>query len=459
MKKIILILIPLIALGAYLLLKGPKKCDGCAASKDKFFFLISPPGKNLGVEKALAALKQEYKHFRVILWEEEVNENLRGFIEKYPRRFEIYKSSDKWLLRIYRLLHAIPSSDIVVMMSPELNDSLYLSRLNDQYQNKKILSTATSFYVGLFREIKLESILAYKDANDWAALLPKQIKSKPKQKRADVVVFSFDRPLQLYSFLESLEKFVKNIGETLVVYRTSHADFEKEYAVVKKRFPAVKFFPQGAKPKKDFKPLVLKASFKSPSPYILFAVDDIIVRSPVDVEECIDHLEETGALGFYLRLGTNTDYCNGPQLQGKPEFQGIPPSLQLTDQVFAWQFKDGRDDWRYPHTVDMTLFRKADIQKTFQDLPFNHPNNLEGLWSQKAQLNQVGLYYKTSKIVNLPLNLVNAPENRHIGSYTAVQLLDKFKAGLKFNIEPLETFNNRSAHTDFDITFVKRVDE
>jgi hypothetical protein len=459
MKKFFILLVPLIALGAYFFLKEPKRCDSCNASKDKFFFLISPPGKNLGIEKALAAHKQEYKHFRVVFWEEEVNESLKRFIEKYPNRFEIYKSPEKGLLRIYRLLHAIPQSDIVVMMSSEMSDPHYLSRLNDQYQNKKILSNTTSFYVGLFREIKLENILTHKDSKDWIALLPKQIKARPKQKKADVVVFSFDRPLQLYSFLESLEKFVTNIGETLVVYRTSHADFENGYTVVKKRFPAVKFLPQGAKPKKDFKPLVLKASFKSPSPYILFAVDDIIIRSPINVEECVDYLEDTGALGFYLRLGTNTDYCNGPQLQGKPAFQGIPLSLQLNDQVFAWQFQDGRDDWRYPHTVDMTLFRKEDIRKTFEDLPFNHPNNLEGLWSQKAQLNQVGLYYKTSKIVNLPLNLVNAPENRHVGSYTAVQLLDKFKAGLKFNIQPLETFNNRSAHTDFDVTFIKRVDE
>jgi hypothetical protein len=454
MKKFLIFVIPVfLGLFSWWYFRTDTGCAGCAANKDKFFIILSPPGEKMGVEKVAAALKQDYSHFRVIFWSEEVDADLKPYIEKYPYKFEMYNSREKGLMPLYRLVHSIPATDVVVMLSPALNDPQALKKLNQTYKNKKTVKTPESFYAGLFQRIKLEHFMGAAQLAQVMASMPDQLKELPKVKKADLVVFSYDRPLQLYAYLESLEKFVKNVGEVSVILRSSHPDYQKGYEVVKKRFPKVKFLMQGKNSKKDFKDFVLKAAFKTSNSYVMYGVDDIIIRSPIDIEECIGYLEETGAFGFYLCLGKNTDFCNGPRLQG------IPPSLPINDSVFAWQFKDGKDDWRYPHTHDMALFRKEEIRKDAETLNYNNPTTFECSWAQKANLNQVGLYYETSKIVNLPLNIVNTPENRYLGNFTAAQLHQKFKAGLKLDIQPLEKFRNCSAHTDFDITFVKRVDE
>ena len=110
------------------------------------------------------------------------------------------------------------------------------------------------------------------------------------------------------------------------------------------------FYNREKSPLKILKPFFEKAAFKSPSPYIIFAVDDMIVKNPVDLEECAELLEKTGAYGYYLRLGSHVDYS----YMGRAP-QKIPPSWEIKKGIFAWQFKQGEHDWKYPCSVDMSL--------------------------------------------------------------------------------------------------------
>lgn len=66
-------------------------------------------------------------------------------------------------------------------------------------------------------------------------------------------------------------------------------------------FPTAHFVMQSIKdPKHDFKPKLNDLVFGSPSEYILFAVDDIIVKDFVDLGYCMEQMEKTGAYGFIL---------------------------------------------------------------------------------------------------------------------------------------------------------------
>src|SRR5262249_36327461 len=132
-------------------------------------------------------------------------------------------------------------------------------------------------------------------------------------------------------------------------------------------------------PEQDFKPLVLQATFKSSSPYVMFAVDDMIVRDAIDVREGIREMEKTGALGVYYRLGRHVDFS---YMKNQP--QSIPPSVHLEKNLWAWQFSGGEGDWKYPHTVDMTLYRKDDIRPLLKSLKYTHPNSMESCWALKA---------------------------------------------------------------------------
>ena len=278
-----------------------------------------------------------------------------------------------------------------------------------------------------------------------------------KDSTADLIMFSFDRPLQLYALLESAEQHLKGISEKHVIYRASDEQFDQGYDLVKLQFTNVSFHKQGVNPREDFKPITLKATFESPSEYVVFAVDDIVVKDGVDVAECIEALKKNDAHGFYLRLGKNLNYCYSMQ-HNQPV-----PLMQESEEVCMWQFRNGSMDWRYPHTVDMTVYKKSDIEGVLRSVNYHAPNKLEDIWNQRpfahhVLLNKKGLCFSSSKIVNLPLNKVqhDYPMNPAMTEFSPKDLLDQFLQNKKMDIEPLRCVANRSAHMEYSPTFITR---
>lgn len=273
-------------------------------------------------------------------------------------------------------------------------------------------------------------------------------------KSADLVIFSYDRPLQLYSLLESIQKYVTGIATTTVIYRTSSDAYAHAYDQVFTQFSHAKPYKQGSFVEQDFKPLTLKATYNSPSAYVLFAVDDIIVKDYINIEECVNALESTQAYGFYLRLGLHLDYCYS--IDRKQQLPSIKP---VSDTIFAWQLMDGAYDWGYPHTVDMTLYRKKDIKLDLYSMNYSSPNTFESIWSTRTSTlkEKIGLCYQTTKIVNIPLNRVQSDiNNRNMNAYSAADLLTAFNNNYKINIEPLFAVNNVSAHMPYNPELIKR---
>jgi len=275
-------------------------------------------------------------------------------------------------------------------------------------------------------------------------------------KKADLVAFSYNRPIQLYALLESLDCYTTGLHEVHVIYRSTTSQYENAYQEVMRDFPFVIFHKQGPNPRQDFKPLTLKATFDSPSEYIIFAVDDIIVKDFIDIEKSIDILKESNAYGFYFRLGYSLNFCypvNRPQ--------AIPHLTKIHPDVYTWHLKTGQYDWGYPHTVDMTLYRKKDIEHDLRTINYYAPNTLEGYWAGRTQKikkeNRIGLCHKETKIVNLPLNRVqNEARNRHMNSQTPKELLAIFNQGLKIDITPLFKIQNKSAHMAYTPSFIDR---
>jgi len=276
-------------------------------------------------------------------------------------------------------------------------------------------------------------------------------KSKPV---ADLVAFSFDRPMQLYALLESIDFYVTGLGEVTVIYRASNDEFEEAYQEVVETFPGVIFLKQGARPHEDFKPLTLWAAFDSPHDYILFAVDDIIIKDFIDVQKSIEQLEKYGAYGVYFRLGLHLE-----KNYTRNRLMFVPRYKKLEGDLCSWSFCDGKCDWGYPNTVDMTLYRKKDVESFFRGLNYKAPNTLEGSWSCTVGwvMKKIGLFYVLSKIVNLPINKVQTENsNRTMNAYTSLELLKIFNDGFKIDIAPLYRMKNKSPHEEYVPTFVKR---
>ena len=268
---------------------------------------------------------------------------------------------------------------------------------------------------------------------------------------ADIIIFSYDRPLQLYALLESIEKYVTNVSTIQTIYRASNTDFEVAYTKVFDRFDQVKHYLQSHNPYQDFKKLTIEALQRGTSRYILFAVDDNIVKDHVDLAKCTRFLESTGAYGFYLRLGRNLSYCYPYEKE-----QPLPPLVHINDEICKWHFNQGSMDWEYQHTVDMAIYRKDDVLKDFRHISFTYPNTLECAWNGVAGhiMNRFGICYVTSKIINIPANRVQKDFHSKSMGISPEELLQIFNENKKIDIEPLHSISNPSAHMAYNFSYI-----
>ncbi len=270
---------------------------------------------------------------------------------------------------------------------------------------------------------------------------------------ADLLIFSYDRPMQLWAHLESLQKYVTGFNKIFVLYRTSSETFEKCYEEVQETFPNIHFIKQGAN---DFQKLTLDILFKrSLSPYIAFSVDDIIIKDSIDISACLNALEQTGSYLFSLRLGKNINYCYMGGFSAEAPF-----CLQLQENTLLWQPDAARGDWMAADSIDMNLYRKKDLEKVWKRISFQNPNELEWNWSQYpyptiSKRERIGICYTSSKVVNIPLNIVHPSQNPHMNLYSKETLLNKFRQGYRIDISPLHELKNSSVHVEYAPFFRK----
>ncbi|HEV2601440.1 MAG TPA: hypothetical protein VGT41_04015 [Candidatus Babeliales bacterium] len=275
--------------------------------------------------------------------------------------------------------------------------------------------------------------------------------------KADLIVFSYDRPLQLYALLESIEQYVTGVDQIVVILRSSGAQYKSAYSVLYEEFPAVKFVVQDHKnAEKEFKSLLLTAFCNTQSSHVIFAVDDIIVTDRIDISDCIEALEQSQAYAFYLRMGKNITYN-----YNKNRLLKVPLFSEVGAGIYRWKLVVSRcDAWNYPNTVDFALYRKRTILRDLQKMSYENPNKFESYWYQNASsLKQVyGLCYEHSKIVNIPLNQVQTvfANNKHMENFSTGMLLDLFNQGLKIDIAALFQYKNTSVHMDYEPTFIQR---
>lgn len=273
----------------------------------------------------------------------------------------------------------------------------------------------------------------------------------------DLIVFSRNRAMQLYGFLESAATKITGWDHVYVLYRADSERHSLAYGHVWAAFPALNINPirQGKCSPDDFKPLLIGILEKSSSDYVIFAVDDILVKEPVDLHVCVQYLEKTSqAHGFFLRFGR---HIMQSYTQNRPLI--MPELTEIFPGVLTWQFggKLGPFGWGYSNTVDMTIYRKNYIVETFKKLQFNSPNTLEGTWASLGYNRPLGLCFETAKILNVPANRVQTDcENRTENSYSAEALLTLFERGFKIDINCVYSARHDSPHVPLNYAFVKR---
>lgn len=463
-----------------------------------FVVLIYAHNQAVWCERALRSVfEQDYDHYRVIVIDDGSIDNTG---EKAKQFILDNKQDEKVILirnelrvgevaSLYRAIDSCLDREIVIPLNAKdwLSSPIVLNRLNLAYQNPDVwlglgqaieypsyrvrLDAQISFYAALFKELRLSDLFVrgrfpstseafiaplldlsggrYRLLREPIAFLnvapPIRQEAPPTEiakyaplasfpaprgpKQADLLIFSSDSPLQLYACLESIQRYITGFEDLTVLYRASNDSFVDAYEKIKDAFPIARFTLQSAD---DFKSGLKKIVFHSPSEYILFGSDDLIVKDFVDLKLCMDQMEKTGAYGFYLRFGRH--------IHSLP----LPPSQPLSNGIYAWEIEMGEADWGSAPSLEMTLFKKQEIQKILSQSKYKNQNDLKTSWSKEVPEKAVGLYFERSKLVNIS-NDLNTEE-----------LLAKFNQGLKIDIEPLYKVENGSPCLDYIPEFILR---
>lgn len=455
-------------------------------------------------EKQLCTLaEQDYEQYRLFY----VGRS-REVVETFGKThgIEVKMFEEEKGLALYQALHQCKSQEVVVLLGEGelLSHHGVLSDLNEYFANTDLwLATSQTihlpdyvlekrepsihaFYAGIAQRIPLQEFiegeserefLAHLEAlSDWHKFfIPKPLVLSPKEhplneetsslgplkenpwhdplsdkEQVDLVLFSFNRPMQLYASLESIQNHVTGLHRLFVIYKSGNDHYEQGYQKVKEAFPEAIFLKQSMDHTSDdfshlVKKIVLDPDYAA-SRFLVFGMDDNLIKDGIDLEQGAAALKKTGAYGLYYRLGNN--------LKNHPDERRI----SLGDGMFAWQFLFMEGEWCKPHRLAMTLFPKENIQASMACMEFQSPNILEELWEDHSDLSAIGLYYDRSKVVEMPMNIALESEwlEEKAGPLSKKELLTLFEQGLKMDLSSIEGVENHEIEISADPRFIIR---
>lgn len=290
-------------------------------------------------------------------------------------------------------------------------------------------------YEGLVREAPTMKLVNHKLEHDLT-------------KHFTAVVFSKNRPLQLYALLESLFLNSSLPQECVnVLYKADH-EYIWPMEQLKQAFPKVVFHPEY-----DFKGQT-KGLVAAANENVMFFTDDDVFKDKTDFNFLVGFLSaNTNIMCFSLRLGKHLSYCYSTQ-----QSQNVPQGT-TKEPVFVWGWKGTDWDWNYPLSVDGHIFRKHEILAILDAAgDWKSPNTFEGNMSHLH--GQLGPPYMacftTSKVFNIPHNRVqNEVQNVH-GGGSENDLLSTWNTNKKIDIKTFQGLKNKSAHELVPLSFVER---
>lgn len=269
--------------------------------------------------------------------------------------------------------------------------------------------------------------------------------------RAEGVIFSKDRPLQLAALLASYAELVKDPPRLHVLFVASDERYRAAYEEVFRETAA----PLGEViAERRFRDDLLPLLDRIAAPRIFFLVDDILFVRPVDLAPLL--ALDPARFVPSLRLAPHLTRCyTMDAAQPIPAFlEGAVPG----EDLLAWRWRDGALDWSYPLSVDGHLFSTAEIRVLANAVAFKAPNSFEGaLQDHRAQyLDRLGVCFREARIVNVPVNKVQGEFPNRAGEIDTASLLEVWRSGRRLDHRRLFGVRNESAHQELELAFVPR---
>lgn len=241
-----------------------------------------------------------------------------------------------------------------------------------------------------------------------------------------IIIFSFNRALQLDALLSSIQKYWINISHHVtILYNTTDNSYQKGYNILKQKYPTYSFtketignykypiknyisffnlkklirYKKCRVQKSNFRELLNQIIAQSNDDYIMFLTDDSIFINKVNIDNklllWISSSPQNNS--FSLRLGR---HINTPS---KP--------LKIDEDIINWKYSDYKSfkNWGYPFSVDGHIYSKIIIKQLLNKIIFNNPSTLEAHvydYVQKHGLLNIGKTSVSPFLLSYPLNMV-----------------------------------------------------
>lgn len=214
---------------------------------------------------------------------------------------------------------------------------------------------------------------------------------RTKKNNADFYLFAQDKPSHTAQTLNAVMRTITGITHYYVFYYAIKFQHVEDYKNLTKQFPAVHFIeidPTNFKHKLEAELLV------SSSDYVLCAKDNVIITEKINIAHIIEVMRMTHAHNFSLSLGLDIHESFILDRSLKQ-----PPCVQIKKGIYAWQFKNGEQEWRNPYSLNMTLYRKQEFETACVNMSYDSTDSLEKGWQfEMIDLEMVSLCFEKSKI-------------------------------------------------------------
>ncbi len=299
------------------------------------------------------------------------------------------------------------------------------------------------------------------------------------------LLFSRDRAMQLDATLRSFYTCCQDpdLLDLAVLYKATTLLHSKQYAGLQAAYPQVHFISQASfrhdvldhlyqepsGPLRFFRRLILSLGhrlgaanrllpFAGPIPYGLFLVDDNLFVRRFNLEPVLLSLQsDPSALGFSLRLGSNTTFCY-PQNRT----QSLPPleAFHSDGEIFRFNWTRADGDFGYPLEVSSSIYRLAELLPVLDRLQFTNPNRMESYLSHKAPLFSTSrpwlLCFGQSVTFCDPINKIHTDYANRAGSdptYTADHLAELYEQGYRIDVNAYLGFIPSGCHQEEKLVF------
>jgi len=286
-----------------------------------------------------------------------------------------------------------------------------------------------------------------------------------------VIIFSFNRALQLKTLLDSMSHYIECTNYTVdVLYNVSsdefsqgynkliedckpqaHIHFIKEENISKLQALSevfkvngkseLKYFINSFRKKKhktNFRRRLIELLKENESSSVMFLTDDAcFIEKTVISNDIVDWINATPfSRQFSLRTGKGIN-------------QEPDDVVSIGNQIEWIYYKHPLYTlWGYPFSVDAHIYNKAAIVKALSSCYFNNPNSLEGfvsLYAQKKKLFGTGRAFTRTRILSFPINIVQNVANNESLNISVDELNQYYLQGYSLEYplpEEITTFQN-----------------